>query len=50
MFTAVLGITKHKTSAVDKVLLQGEIPREKRDGDSVSNKTVEKKTVRNVTY
>lgn len=42
-FTAVLGITKHRTNSIAKVLLQGGVPKENRGGDRVSNKTTNKK-------
>ncbi|KAI4463623.1 dna-directed rna polymerases i ii and iii subunit rpabc2 [Holotrichia oblita] len=44
-FTAVLGITKHRTNTVAKVILEGGTPREKRGGDRVSNKTEDKKNL-----
>lgn len=45
IFTAVLGITKHRTNTVAKVILEGGTPREKRGGDRVSNKTEDKKNL-----
>lgn len=42
-FTAALGITKHRIQSVAKVILEGNVPKEKRGGDRVSQKTKSKK-------
>lgn len=42
-FSAVFGVTQHRLVTVAKVLEEGGVPREKRGGDRLSQKTVSKK-------
>lgn len=42
-FSAVFGVSKHRLVTVTKVLEEGGVPKEKRGGDRVSNKSVSKK-------